>query len=112
MRIELPIRIVSPNVMEHWRVRYKRNKTQCGLLTMQLRMNKEPLLLPCIVTMTRRGSKPLDDDNYRFSLKAIKDTIADHLIPGLAPGQADGSREITWVYKQEKGENALIIEIV
>lgn len=45
-----------------------------------------------------------DETNYIYSCKGVQDSIADLLIPGLAPGRADGSKDITWVYKQEKSK--------
>jgi len=58
--------------------------------------------LPCIVKLRRIGVKALDYDNLVYSLKQARDTTASFLIPGKAPGQADGSAEITWIYEQEK----------
>lgn len=69
--------------------------------------------LPCIVRFTRVSPGHLDEDNLLFSFKSIRDFIADKLIPGLKPGQADGSPKIKWEYLQEKShkEYAMILEV-
>jgi hypothetical protein len=40
-----------------------------------------------------------------MSMKWIEDAVCDLLVPGLAPGRADGDKRITTQYKQEKGQN-------
>lgn len=101
--IKIPIRLYSPNVSEHWRVRHKRNSLHSMLVRNALKTRANALYLPCIVTLTRIGSKMLDDDNVAFCFKSVRDTVADLLIPGLAPGQADGDPRITWRYDQRIG---------
>lgn len=102
----LPLDLVSPNIKEHWRETCRRNKKNNW--TIRVKFLKEPpgiLYLPCIVTITRLAPRALDEDNFIYACKGIKDSIADLLIPGLAPGRADGSKDIQWVYKQEKHKN-------
>jgi len=64
--------------------------------------------LPCTVVIIRCSPRLLDEDNYIFSCKGIRDSIADLLCPGLAKGQADGSKEIVWYYIQEKSKKKYI----
>ena len=111
MRFLIPIRLVSPNVSEHWRVKHKRNKLHAMLIRSELSKVAKPAL-PCSVTLTRRGVGQMDADNCIYACKPARDTIADWLLPGLAAGRADGDERITWHYKQEQGyPYALIIEI-
>lgn len=110
--ISIPIKTVSPNVSEHWRVKHKRNQLHRCLIKLELSKIKKPTL-PCIVVMRRIGAKLLDEeDNLRMALKCPKDVISDWLVPGLAPGRADGDKRITWKYEQEVGRpNSLQLEI-
>lgn len=111
MIITIPIRIQSPNVTEHWRVKHKRNKLHAMLIRSELSKVAKPAL-PCVVILTRRGIGRMDFDNVVYSLKPARDTLADWLLPGMAAGRADGDERITWHYKQEQGyPYALIVEI-
>jgi hypothetical protein len=60
------------------------------------------LRLPVRVSLIRIGVRSLDDDNLAYALKKARDVVAGLIIPGLAPGQADGSDQIEFVYGQEK----------
>lgn len=113
LSVKLPIDTVSPNVMEHWRTRHKRNKYQAFFVKSSF-LTHDKINLPCKVVMTRISSRSLDSDNLQFSFKHIRDCIADQIRPGLASGRADDTSEIEWVYQQEKGspkEKAVRIEI-
>lgn len=54
--------------------------------------------LPVDVRLTRVGSKELDDDNLRMSLKAVRDVVAEWL--GLPD---DKGPEVRWMYDQKSG---------
>ncbi len=96
---------------EHWTKTRKRNKLHALLIRSELSKTQKATL-PCTVTFTRQSPMEMDDDNFRYSLKAAKDCVADWLVPGLAPGRADGDKRINWHYKQEKGHPfKLMIEI-
>ena len=102
-----PFRIVSPNVKEHWTKSSKRKGQQAGFLKRWWRNLKveDKMSPPCTVTITRISSREYDHDNLIGACKGLRDSIADLLRPGMAPGQADGKGSgITWEYKQEKGE--------
>ena len=51
--------------------------------------------LPCVVGLTRFGSKELDDDNLRRALKPVRDGVAKWL------GIDDADKRVTWVYSQQ-----------
>lgn len=110
----LPIRVISePNTHQHWSVKHKRGKEQKKYVWIAFYNNEPKIKLPCEVTLTRHGVRLLDDDNLIASFKAIRDEVADHLIPGKKPGQADSDFRITWIYKQEKSkEYSVTIEII
>jgi hypothetical protein len=100
----VPIRLQSEgNKIEHWRVKYSRRKKIKEAIRFHIfRTQVKP---PCHVILTRIAPRSLDEeDNLRMSLKCPKDCVADILIPGLQPGRADESKEITWDFKQEKGK--------
>lgn len=64
-------------------------------------LNQEKLpSLPVKVVMIRIGPKRLDDVNLFASFKYVQDAIAEQLIPGLAPGRADGDPRIKWYIEQ------------
>jgi hypothetical protein len=97
----LPIRTVSEANRagsQHWRVRHKRAKEQRGLAAMLARntFGKAPSL-PLTITLTRIAPRELDDDNLSSSQKHVRDGLADWL------GVDDRSKQITWVYRQERG---------
>lgn len=100
---------------EHWTISSKRHRSQKRFIKLWgLENNINPSLLPCVVKLTRLApGNGLDvDENLPMSVKYCKDYIADLLIPGLAPGRADGSRAIKWLYDQERHPiYALRIEI-
>lgn len=98
----VPIKTISEsNNREHWRAKWSRAKKQKAYVAIAWRAAKlGPIELPCIVTLTRLSPRLLDDDNLRGALKAIRDSVADLLLPGLLPGRADSHME--WRYGQEK----------
>lgn len=106
-----PIIIRSPNVQEHWTARHNRNKIHAMVLHSRWNKEKPNITLPCKITLTRSGTRPLDSDNLAFAFKGIRDICADMIIPGLAPGQADGDSRLSWEYKQQKGKPAVMVEI-
>jgi hypothetical protein len=70
--------------------------------------------LPVVAKIIRISPRAQDYDNFVYNSKCIRDFIADCLIPGKAPGQADNDKRIEWQYIQEKGlpkQYALKIEI-
>lgn len=102
----LPIKTISEsNSTEHWSKKHKRHKKQQKAIWWQFVSTKPQISLPCTVYLIRLGKKLLDDDNLAISFKWIRDAIADNLIPGLAPGQADSDPRITWQYKQENAKS-------
>lgn len=110
----LQIRIASSaNLAEHHFVKRKREKPQ--LFKILLALKPQTITLPCCIVLTRIAPRELDDDdNLRYAFKSHKDKIADILIPGLAPGRADGDKRLQWKYAQEKGkpkEYAMKIQI-
>lgn len=95
---------------------YKKQKKMTKPLKFLLNLEKQNLdHLPVHVRLTRYSKKSYDWDNYITACKPIRDCVADFIIPGKAPGQADSSPDIYWHYHQEKlkeGENeSLLVEI-
>ena len=103
------------NLSEHWSKKKKRHDLQKSTIRINFSLNfSEPPALPCLITMTRIAPRELDYDNFVYSLKWIKDTIADSILHGFSPGRADGNVKMKWEYLQEKGkvkEYALKIKI-
>lgn len=102
----LDMRTVSEaNCSAHWTVKHKRHKNQKRIIWTKWNQIKPRILLPCNIELTRISPRTLDkEENLPMSLKWVKDTIADLLRPGLAPGRADDSCEMIWHYGQEKGK--------
>src|ERR1700728_3042753 len=94
----------SPNVKKHWTTSAKENIRKNMVLRAFFR-EIEPLENNEMmsVKMIRIAPRQLDDDNYIASCKALRDCIADHLVPGLAPGRADNDPRLSFHYSQRKG---------
>ena len=101
----IPIYTVSEaNRNEHWTIKKKRIDLQKKWIVVFFKKEKATISLPCEITLTRIGKKKLDSDNLPVSMKWIRDTIADQLIPGLACGRADDDPRLSWKYAQEIGK--------
>lgn len=99
----VPIRILSEaNNSDHWIKKNKRKKIQQDWIHLICKREIHKFRLPVRVSLIRQAPRTLDYDNAVSALKWARDVVADLLIPGLAPGQADGSDEIEWKYDQEK----------
>lgn len=112
-RVEIPIRTISEaNAREHWAVKCKRKNHQKRSVMFFLGSSLKLGCLPCTVKLTRIGKRKMDEDNLLGALKHVRDAVAELLHPGLAPGRADDSSDITWSYDQQIGKNyAVVIEI-
>lgn len=100
--IVLPIRLISEaNNTDHWAKKHARKKQQQSRLKLEWLHLRPKTKLPCEIHLTRFGKKEFDYDNLVISFKAIRDQLADLLIPGLEKGVADSSKELTWHYKQQ-----------
>jgi hypothetical protein len=111
--INVPIKLISPNKKMHHMTYHSKSKKNNEIIRFMLNTHRSKVpSLPVNVRMIRYSKRQFDDDNYRTACKGIKDTIADFLIPGKAPGQADSSPLIQWDYQQQKGnQETLKIEI-
>ena len=103
--INIPVYTKSEaNSSEHWTRKRSRSTNQKMwtryAFARDCSVDKVPM--PCHIKMTRHAPRTLDSDNLPVSMKHIRDQIADLLIPGLAPGRADGSDQFTWEYAQQK----------
>lgn len=100
----IPIKTLSEsNNKEHWSKKRKRHLKHKFVLLAYLRHQPNKITLPCSVTITRIAPRKLDSDRLPVASAHLRDCIADFLIPGLAPGRADGDSRISWHYCQEKG---------
>ncbi len=96
------------NTRDHWTVKARRIANQKWVVRSYLLLFQKPAAV-ARVTLTRVAPRRLDDDNLRGALKAVRDAVADWLIPGLAPGRADDKLE--WYYEQVQGPAAVIVEV-
>jgi hypothetical protein len=129
IQINLPIRLQSPNVKEHWTQTHKRNKRYSQSVKFLLQTNSEAQNLrqklkemsthqirntqeikAISVSLTKYGRK-FDFDNFVYSCKAIRDSICSWFFPQLKPGQADGLDIFTFNYYQHPGKSKLTIEV-
>jgi len=90
-------------LQEHWSKKHRRKKDVQRAILFALNPIKKPPL-PCHITLTRIAPRELDIDNLATALKSSIDTVADWLIPGLAPGRADGDSKIMFTWDQKKGK--------
>lgn len=82
MRISLPLKTVSEMNCRGWRKRAERTKLQRSIVRAYMHgIIRKPMMFPLSITLRRfsPGWKPLDDDNLRCSMKAVRDGVADAL---------------------------------
>ncbi len=107
--------VSEANTSEYWRTKSNRHIEQKKNTKLFFNPYKHLVLLPVSITICRISPRTLDFDNLVYSLKWVRDALAESLIEGLAPGRADEDDRITWVYTQEKGnpkEYAVRIELL
>jgi hypothetical protein len=110
--LEIPMRLMSEaNTHQHWRKKYERNKRQQKAVRLTWLSKRPHVSLPCRISFTRSGPRKLDFDNLVYAFKAIRDEVADLLIPGKENGQADSDERLEFSYKQEIGLYGIRIEI-
>jgi hypothetical protein len=87
------------NNREHHMARARRVKKERYFTAICLRDAGVVQDLPCEVLLVRvtPTAKPLDDDNLRGSLKAVRDEVAAWL------GVDDADPRVSWAYDQRKG---------
>ena len=90
-------------MQQHWTKKHARKKEMQREIRYIWKASPIRLvMLPIAITLTRMAPRTLDFDNLVAAFKWARDTVADLLIPGLAPGRADDSDQIEFIYKQEK----------
>jgi hypothetical protein len=103
--MDMPQYLLSEgNKSDHWSKKHRRNKKRDLWMLAYWRYSRIEVTFPYTIHLTRIAPRQLDDDNWIATAKHFRDWIADKLIPGLAPGRADGDKRITWKYSQRKGE--------
>lgn len=102
--ITIPAYLMSEaNNTDHWIKKRKRKKELQRAIQYIWRLSSiSNIKIPVLIKFTRIAPRSLDYDNLVISFKAARDTVADILIPGLAPGRADDSDQIEFEYSQEK----------
>lgn len=108
------LHVRGPNEREHWHARARRVKQERAAVQGSALVQLKPdglqalrhLAKPLVVTFTRVGVRLLDDDNLAGAIKGIRDEVAVLLGTGDAP-----SAPVQWVYRQERGEPSVRIEV-
>jgi hypothetical protein len=93
--------VSEANCSQHWVKKKKRHDIQKKSIWAFFKRDRPKIPFPCRIKLTRLGKKILDDDNLPVSMKYIRDAIADQIFPGLAPGQADNDKRLSWEYNQQ-----------
>ncbi len=98
MHLGIPLRVSSrTNARQHWSVRARRTKAERALVALHLaplRHQRPDVDAGVVVEMVRVAPRPLDDDNVREALKAVRDEIAKWL------GVDDADPRVEWQYQQ------------
>ncbi len=113
MTFEIPMALPSSaNLRENWRARARRIKSQRAAVVLAMPVRKLTtarnwltLLGKVVVTLTRISPRPLDDDNNVGAFKGVRDQVAAQL------GVDDRDKRIAWAYRQERGKQAIRIEV-
>lgn len=101
LQFSMPVRVISEaNARDHHMKRYRRKSAQQMATHVQWKQAQAArggvkVILPCVVRLTRIGSRRLDDDNLAGAFKACRDQIAREI------GVDDGSELIRFEYAQE-----------
>jgi hypothetical protein len=107
--ISVPMRLISEaNNRDHWRIKNKRKQKQQNQVALEWLLMRPDITIPCEVHLIYYHKKLMDIDNFIISCKAVRDQIADCLIPGLAKGRADDDPRITWHYEQKIAKSYLL----
>lgn len=115
IHLKIPIRLRSEaNMGGKLRDKFRRKKQYKNAVDLFWNAYvKEQPELPVTVTFYRGAPRMLDEeDNLRMAFKWIKDHAADKLVPGLAPGHADGDKRLKFAYGQEISEEYYIRIII
>ena len=102
----LPIKTVpeSNRSSEHYMLKSKRHRTQQIVVWAAFHNKNLDIQLPCQIKLTRIAPRSLDkSDNLAMSMKWIIDGICDYIFPGKTAGRADDTKEIDFIFDQEKG---------
>lgn len=103
IELTIPMKLLScANRSEHWMVRRRRDHNQRWAVKGALLASQSHIFLPATITLVNVTNRLMDEDNLSSAFKAIRDQIADWVVPGLRPGMADSHPDITWKYAQEK----------
>lgn len=110
IKLTIPIDLKSEmNVMQHWTKKHRKRKSQIWAVKASWLENKtKNVHLPSLIVLCRHSPRELDYDNLVGAFKWIRDAVADLMIPGKAPGQADKSGELEFKYTQEKSKEKYI----
>lgn len=115
MIFAIPMRLPSvANLREHWATKAKRVKAQRGAVALALKSRRASLTelhaelargRSLSVVMVRVSPRKLDGDNLSSAFKAVRDEVAKQL------GVDDGSDQVAWACKQEKGPELVTVHI-
>ena len=102
----------TSNIHRSFWINYKHDKRLRESVRLLLALKKVPNLAQdqrsderqVKVAMIRIAPRSLDYCNLVAAMKGLQDEIADYILPGLAPGRADGDPRFTFEYLQTKGQ--------
>jgi hypothetical protein len=109
----VPIKLISEaNNGDHWAKKAARkDKIRKEIKLFWLSVDSSKVTLPCIIKLTRAAPRQLDYDNLVYAMRNVTNILAEILIPGLKPGQADGDKRLKFEYLQRKVPMTYAVEI-
>jgi hypothetical protein len=131
IEINLPIRLQSPNIKEHWTKTHKRNKRVAQVIGFSLRTNSDVCRIKeevdshikvagnikkatesfkIKIQLIKLG-REWDYDNFVYGMKPVRDAACAFFFSNLAPGQADCQKCFDIHYLQQKGGSGIKILI-
>lgn len=116
LKLTIPLRVSSrSNSRASWQAKARVTKSERMITALVARSNPELMALArvavgaysfggpaLVVTLTRCAPRPLDDDNLRDAMKAVRDELAAQL-----ELRSDRDPAVRWEYTQKNGRGVL-----
>jgi hypothetical protein len=113
IQFSVPVKILSEaNNSDHWAKKNSRKHAIRSAIKLRwLLIGSVEIELPCLIRLTRIAPRSLDYDNLVYSMRNVTNIVAELILPGLAPGRADGDTRLKFEYLQRKVSKTYAVEV-